>query len=372
MHAYLCLLGILAIVGFQNSTGQLVRVKLERDIERRVETCGPEAECVSSIQSCDVTSESSSTLKKCHYIQDSRVEGVCCPVKNIVLNNRKKRQANNNAIESDLSELDQALDRSSPEPIKPMPEDPNCGINSKTTSNIVNAQVTSPSEWPWMAVLLENTNYINFCGGVIINKRFVLTAAHCFKTYKQKEIVIRVGEYDFTKKNETQYTDYRPAAIRIHPDYDTATHANDIALIRLNRPLTFSTYVQPICLPKTNMQIYNKTAVVCGWGQTAFDEEISNVLLEVAVPVWDHEECVLAFSQPIFRTNICAAEYEGGKDSCLGDSGGPLLMQRSDGRWTNIGVVSWGINCAQPGFPGVYAKTTSFLKWIAVNTQDIN
>lgn len=113
----------------------------------------------------------------------------------------------------------------------------------------------------------------------------------------------------------------------------------------------------------------------------------------MSVPIWEHGQCVSAFSQPIFKTNLCAASYEGGKDSCLvnritslllftvqlqaclffnqGDSGGPLLLQRQDGKWTNVGVVSWGISCGEAGIPGVYTKVTSYLKWIAVNAQDV-
>ncbi|XP_025423410.1 proclotting enzyme-like [Sipha flava] len=111
-------------------------------------------------------------------------------------------------------------------------------------------------------------------------------------------------------------------------------------------------------------------AYTAGWGQTVFGGQLSDVLLEVAIPIWEHDQCVAAFSQPIFKTNLCAASYEGGKDSCLGDSGGPLLAQRQDGKWTNVGIVSWGISCGEPGIPGVYTKVTSFLKWISVNAQD--
>jgi hypothetical protein len=79
--------------------------------------------------------------------------------------------------------LDKVLDRAAPEPIKPLPEEPECGINTKSISKILAVQNATASDWPWMAVFLETTNYMNFCDGVLLNRRFVLTAAHCFKRY---------------------------------------------------------------------------------------------------------------------------------------------------------------------------------------------
>ncbi|XP_050055390.1 trypsin II-P29-like [Aphis gossypii] len=360
------LCGLLAFGVCATAAGQLVRIKLEKDITRRNdELCPHNTECVSGFEFCDVNLEPEKRLK-CGRGNELSMS-FCCPIDKVIHQKREKRMTN----DDDESDLDKVLDRAAPEPIKPLPEELECGQNTKSISKIMNVQNAKASDWPWMAVFLETTNYMNFCGGVLLNRRFVLTAAHCFKKFTKQDFVVRLGEYDFTSNNETQYIDYRVTDIRVHPDYDQATHANDIAIVKLKRPTIYNSFIRPICLPKTNMEVYKKNAVVAGWGQTVFGGEVSNILQEVAIPIWEHDECVSAFSQPIFKTNLCAASYEGGKDSCLGDSGGPLLIQRQDGKWTNVGVVSWGISCGEMGIPGVYTKVTSYLKWIAVNAQDI-
>jgi len=82
--------------------------------------------------------------------------------------------------------------------------------------------------------------------------------------FTKQDFVVRLGEYDFTTNNETQYIDYRVTDIRVHPDYDQATHANDIAIVKLKRPTIYNSFIRPICLPKTNMEVYKKNAVVAG------------------------------------------------------------------------------------------------------------
>lgn len=106
---------------------------------------------------------------------------ICCPTKDVYEPLERKRRAT--VSDDSASDLDKALDRAAPEPIKPLPEEPECGVNTKSISKISSVQNARSSDWPWMAVLLETTNYMNFCGGVLLNRRFVLTAAHCFRRY---------------------------------------------------------------------------------------------------------------------------------------------------------------------------------------------
>ncbi|KAL4112620.1 hypothetical protein QTP88_016370 [Uroleucon formosanum] len=293
----------------------------------------------------------------------------CCPVDKVIRSKRYRRMTDDDDDESDL---DKILDKTARGPIKPFQEEPDCGLSTECTSETEESQNEEGNHWPWIAVLIQKSTGSQFCGGVLLNQRFVLTAAHCFKKITKSEFVVRLGEYDIKIFNETRPTDRVVTDIRIHPDYEQSTHANDIALLRLKVPVKYNSFVQPVCLPTKNMEVHNKNAIVAGWGQVVYKGNVSAVLLEVTVPIWEHEKCVKAFSQPIFKTNLCAGAYEGGKDSCKGDSGGPLFFQREDGRWTSVGIVSWGISCGEVGFPGVYTKVTSHLKWIAVNTLDGN
>ncbi|EZA53249.1 trypsin-1 [Ooceraea biroi] len=241
-----------------------------------------------------------------------------------------------------------------------------CGTTTKVKTRIAGGQPADPKEWPWMAALLREGT-IQYCGGVLITDRHVLTAAHCVYRYNPRDITVRLGEYDFTKSDETRALDFTVTEIRIHRDFKYNTYENDIAIIKIHRPTTFNSYIWPICLPPIQQTFENKDAIVTGWGTQYYGGPASTVLMEVAVPVWSQERCVRSFTQRIPNTTMCAGAYEGGRDACQGDSGGPLLHQLSNGRWVNIGIVSWGIRCGEPGYPGVYTRVSSYLDWIFAN-----
>ncbi|KAK2579335.1 hypothetical protein KPH14_008287 [Odynerus spinipes] len=241
-----------------------------------------------------------------------------------------------------------------------------CGTNTKSGTRIVGGRPADPREWPWMVALLRKDE-VQYCGGVLITDRHVLTAAHCVAGFKPRDIRVRLGEYDFTTSDETRALDFSVTEIRVHRDFDPATFENDIAIIKIHRPTTFNSYIWPICLPPIDQTFENKTAIVTGWGTQYYDGPASTVLMEVAVPIWPQEKCVRSFTQRITSTTMCAGAYEGGRDACQGDSGGPLVHQLGNGRWVNVGIVSWGIRCGMPGRPGIYTRVNSYLDWIFAN-----
>lgn len=94
----------------------------------------------------------------------------------------------------------------------------------------------------------------------------------------------------------------------------------------------------------------------------------SMVQRQAILPVWRNEECNAAYYQPITSSFLCAGYSQGGKDACQGDSGGPLIL-KIEGRWTQIGIVSFGNKCGEPGYPGVYTRVSEFIDWIKNNSK---
>ncbi|EEC09854.1 serine protease, putative, partial [Ixodes scapularis] len=156
-----------------------------------------------------------------------------------------------------------------------------------------------------------------------------------------------------------------PSALLIHPEFNEATFLNDIALIRLKDrvPLErLNGHVNTICLPPPGFQPQGR-ALVSGFGYIAQNGPQADVLQVVEVPLINLRRCRQLSRFRIEDTNLCAGFALGGKDSCRGDSGGPLFQILNDTA-VQIGVVSWGDNCARPNKPGVYTNVVPYLSWI--------
>ncbi|CAL4073831.1 unnamed protein product, partial [Meganyctiphanes norvegica] len=251
------------------------------------------------------------------------------------------------------------------------PSQRGCGLNAKDGKRIVGGQKADPQEWPWMAALLRN-GQDQYCGGVLITNAHVLTAAHCTKPFSPSSITVRLGEYTFDQTQDSSHRDFQVKSIQQHLQYNTETYENDIAIISLQGSVeNFNDFIWPICLPPADNNKYvAEKATVTGWGTIYYGGPISSTLQEVTLPVWTNDECDAAYDEANIVDNfLCAGIKEtGGKDSCQGDSGGPLQWQGSNGRWAAIGVVSWGIKCAEPGNPGVYTRVNNYIDWIKDNS----
>uniref|UniRef100_A0A3B3HJY1 Peptidase S1 domain-containing protein n=1 Tax=Oryzias latipes TaxID=8090 RepID=A0A3B3HJY1_ORYLA len=156
----------------------------------------------------------------------------------------------------------------------------------------------------------------------------------------------------------------------VHPNYNSTSSDNDIALLQLSSPVTFNNYISPVCLSATNSTFYSGVNTwVTGWGnnESGVSLPAPQTLQEVQVPIVGNRQCKCSYGASSITDNmVCAGLLEGGKDSCQGDSGGPLVIKQNN-LWIQAGVVSFGEGCVEPNYPGVYTRVSQYQTWI--NTQ---
>ncbi|XP_055697815.1 CLIP domain-containing serine protease B10-like [Phlebotomus papatasi] len=262
-----------------------------------------------------------------------------------------------------------------------------CGFQGHTT-RIVGGSVTELNEFPWMALLdyeHENGTWISKSGGFLINARYVITAAHCVVNNNIGKIVnVRIGEHD-TRTDPDCINDgsqeicnnpvlnYGIEEIIPHKDYipdNPLNLQNDIALIRLTSNVRNSEFVAPICLPPPDFPgtPLGNNVTVAGWGKTE-NEIRSPVKKKVDVPIVSYERCIVGYAGLTISNDlqICAGG-EIQKDSCYGDSGGPLMTQHN-GVWIAEGIVSFGPQGCGSIFPAVYTRVAPFVPWILTNMK---
>ncbi|CAG0889650.1 unnamed protein product [Darwinula stevensoni] len=236
---------------------------------------------------------------------------------------------------------------------------------------IIGGEYTKPGEYPWMAALLHKSSPRRpFCGGSLISPVHVLTAAHCVNKFQHdpSSILIRIGEHDFVSEFETDHRDFHIQKIFVHPDYEEINSGslNDLAIIKLNSSHEIGQTT--VCLAEKPGDFQNCEAVVIGWGMNNPESGTQPpILKQVLVNVYSQEMCQSLYGN-ITNTHLCAGNQNGEKDSCQGDSGGPLLVGL-EGKWVQVGIVSYGYSCALPQHPGVYANVSSHLPWIASQLQ---
>ncbi|KAF6200045.1 hypothetical protein GE061_006345 [Apolygus lucorum] len=260
---------------------------------------------------------------------------------------------------------------------------PKCGISLR--NRIVGGMPSTVDNWPWMVAYgfrdrKTEQEFVWMCGGSLVTEKHTITVAHCLMSDTHYMDVARIGDiYLNSTLDENSIAEQRKVNRNfiVHPDYNHTSQnkMHDIAIVTVKEP--FSKRYTPICLPfqldMRNNQFTGKDAFVAGWGATSFDSFSSDVLLDVKLPIVDNEICrkfYMSRRVNIDSSHICAGA-EAGKDSCRGDSGGPLMIKNDKNKaFYLIGVVSFGASCGQPGAPGVYTRITSHLSWLEEHLKD--
>ncbi|MBN3296697.1 MASP1 protease, partial [Amia calva] len=276
------------------------------------------------------------------------------------------------------------------EPLLPLP-----GLLKR----IVGGRSAEPGYFPWQVlIMVQDMSRVPedkwFGSGALLSESWVLTAAHVLRSQRRDSTVIPVAEDHVVVylglhnvHNKANAVNRSVEKIILHEDFDPRIYNNDIALVKLKKKVSMNPFIMPICLPPTNQESSspqpNTLGLVAGWGisnpNISMDYTVSSdlgtvsdVLQYVKLPVVLQTECQSSYASRSGSYNItdnmfCAGFYEGGKDTCLGDSGGAFTMEDpKTKRWVVQGLVSWGgpEECGSQRVYGVYTKVANYGDWL--------
>lgn len=247
----------------------------------------------------------------------------------------------------------------------------NCGKKAFKVSRIVGGQDAAEGEFPWQ-VSLHIKNIAHVCGASIISERWIVTAAHCVQD-DPKIRYSQPGTWEaylglHSQKSKQNAVRRNIKQVIPHQYYNTYTFDNDIALMELDLPVTFSDTIRPVCLPAAADEFpAGSTVTITGWGATREGGSAANVLQKAQVRVINSTVCNKLMNNQITSRMTCAGVLTGGVDACQGDSGGPMISYMNE-RMYLAGVVSWGDGCARRDKPGIYTAVPKFRGWIKEKT----
>ncbi|CAF0998247.1 unnamed protein product, partial [Brachionus calyciflorus] len=301
--------------------------------------------------------------------------------------------------------------------------EPNCyecgQFDSAPNVKIVGGIEAIRHSWPSMAFVKFNYKFNtststrknsveesnSACGGTLLDQTTVITAAHCIpqEVYSyQLSQFIKVEPNSFHKTVATAYKIYLGAhdlddvrkkisskttveaevtSLHVHKGYNESNILNDIAIIKLAKPVQFNKFIQPACLPHSKVKVFptkpNLESYAVGWGTLSFGaSSMSSTLQNVNLTIYAGSSCkkVSPSVTKDWSRQICAGEIAGGKDTCQGDSGGPIFVKdnvNGKEKFVLVGLTSYGDGCALKDLPGIYTRVSFYMNWIQ-NLMDNN
>lgn len=239
--------------------------------------------------------------------------------------------------------------------------------SAKITPKIIGGTTADSKTWPWMTGLVAKNFSPQsglFCGASLIAKEWVLTAAHCVIDESTASFDVIINQAIFDSPNSERIS---AEEIIFHPLFiDDGSFDNDLALIKLSK----SSNTSPIKLISSYSFQDNpgKQGRALGWGTTSATEEIfPTELIQVDLPIIGNSECALSMGN-VTENMLCAGFNLEEKDTCTGDSGGPLIvLDNESNSWRQVGITSWGFGCAQPDTFGVYTRLEKYASFISDN-----
>uniref|UniRef100_A0A1L8DQQ6 Putative trypsin n=2 Tax=Nyssomyia neivai TaxID=330878 RepID=A0A1L8DQQ6_9DIPT len=248
-----------------------------------------------------------------------------------------------------------------------------CGVtgnerNQGMMAKIIGGRNAMRGRWPWQVALYNPEHEKFFCGGTLIAKSWVLTAAHCLMSDFGDSYVVFVGLHDTDDPLMPSSNIHIVIDSMIHPRYDVESNDNDIALLHLQDEVKLGGDVGLACLPDYLQASPDRSEVckVLGWGSGTY----RTALQEADMHIQSMRSCRRHYydtGHVITRHMICASSKNYRSDTCGGDSGGPLLCRNHkhpSRPWTLFGITSFGDDCTVSESPGIYTRVSAYRKWI--------
>lgn len=245
--------------------------------------------------------------------------------------------------------------------------------SSRSAQRIVGGDEAAPHEFPYQLSLQWNSDNkeqapMHFCGASLLNESYVLTAAHCDVVYSDDGFIEVVAAEHNVEAHEGPEQRRRVVTFQKHPGYQGGVSADDIAVIRVDKPFELNELVQTVQLPK-QLEQFEGDVTLSGWGSMSTTDVpvYPDKLRKVVLPLVDYDIChkLWDFSNTLEQSNVCAGPTDGSRSACSGDSGGPLVKQLGGGAVVQVGVVSWGaVPCGTPYRPTVFAGVAHYVRWI--------
>jgi secreted trypsin-like serine protease len=249
-------------------------------------------------------------------------------------------------------------------------------------TEIVGGQEATPHQFPWQISLQYEDipplpHYYHTCGATVVDELHIVCAAHCVVDRKESRFRVVAGAHNIhALLPESSQQKRHVTAMWHHEAYDPNIITNDVSVLKLDEPLEFNEYVQPI--PMADQGVEPEGGVLClnsGWGSTSHNNfpSMPNKLQYVELPIVDRDTCSEWYQgiNGIDQGMVCAGKAEGVVGPCSGDSGGPLVCpypasnSTQEGTFYLAGVVSWGmIPCGQQNYPGVFSNVAHFREWL--------
>nr|XP_055043772.1 acrosin-like [Misgurnus anguillicaudatus] len=238
------------------------------------------------------------------------------------------------------------------------------GLGPPKRFRILGGHSALEGAWPWQVSIQRMSGHI--CGGSIIDRIWVITASHCFKSSNNYKLRVVAGLN--VRSGQGRGIQYRSVKqVILHEKFNESTYNNDVALLQLRHQLYFTKHVQPLCLIENEMQekqLNFGSCYITGWGSVVSKV---NTLQEAEVLLIDARTCNQRdwYNGHVNDNMICAGFEDGGVDTCQGDSGGPLQCYSKDlERFYLYGVTSHGKGCALPKKPGIYTRASRYTGWL--------